>query len=229
MHPRGDSSRSRRSHVWTDHTMRSVVVGLSWTRTCPRSTSRPRSGRHVGHRLLLHPRHGPLPLHGHLQVLRQRLTASQHLVGHDLSPELVQLVLVKGGWSSCTTRSRYCTRRSTWTLRTPTVRLTHSLVWVSAAFHRTRSRARGGSRHHGTRGRATGWDRAGGMLRASQRRGVTLGVLVHRAWRRSHPAVPSWSHGHALHLAVAGIIRHSLLMHGFHGFVHLMHVVLRIS
>lgn len=48
---------------------------------------------------------------------------------------------------------------------------------------------------------------------------VTLGMLVHWAWRGSHPTVPSWSHAHALHLAIAGVIGHSLLMHGFHGLI----------
>lgn len=31
--------------------------------------------------------------------------------------------------------------------------------------------------------------------------------------------MPPWSHAHALHLAIAGVIWHSLLVHGFHGLV----------
>lgn len=46
---------------------------------------------------------------------------------------------------------------------------------------------------------------------------VTLGMLVHGARRGAHPTVSPWSHAHALHLGVARIIRHSLIMHGFHG------------
>ena len=46
---------------------------------------------------------------------------------------------------------------------------------------------------------------------------VTLRVLVHGAGRGSHTTVPSWSHAHALHLSVARVIGHSLLVHGFHG------------
>lgn len=52
------------------------------------------------------------------------------------------------------------------------------------------------------------------MLRA-----VTLGVLVHWAGRGSHPAVTPWSHAHTLHLSIAGVIGHPLLMHGFHGLI----------
>lgn len=48
---------------------------------------------------------------------------------------------------------------------------------------------------------------------------VTLGMLVHWARRGSHPNMPPWSHAHALHLAIAGVIWHSLLVHGFHGLV----------
>lgn len=69
----------------------------SWPTSCPRSQT--------GHGLLLlHPRHRPLPLHSHLEVVRKGLTPGQHLVGHDLGSELVQLVLIKG-------------RRACWTSR----------------------------------------------------------------------------------------------------------------
>lgn len=63
----------------------------SWPTSCPRSQT--------GHGLLLlllHPRHGSLALHSHLEVVRKGLTPGQHLVGHDLGSELVQLVLIKG-------------------------------------------------------------------------------------------------------------------------------------
>lgn len=46
---------------------------------------------------------------------------------------------------------------------------------------------------------------------------VTLGMLVHGARRGSHTTVPPWSHTHALHLSIARVIRHSFLVHGFHG------------
>lgn len=47
--------------------------------------------------MLLHSRHGSLPLHRHLKVVGEGLASGQHLVGHDLSSQLVQLVLVKRG------------------------------------------------------------------------------------------------------------------------------------
>lgn len=48
---------------------------------------------------------------------------------------------------------------------------------------------------------------------------VTLGMLVHWAWRGGHPAVTPWSHAYALHLAIARVVRHPLLVHGFHGLI----------
>lgn len=39
-------------------------------------------------------------LHGHLQVVGKGTPPGQHLVGHDLCSELVQLVLVEGCWAS---------------------------------------------------------------------------------------------------------------------------------
>lgn len=54
-------------------------------------------------------------------------------------------------------------------------------------------------------------------------------VLVHGAWRGPHPRVAARPHPHPLHLAVAGVIGHALLVHGLHWLVHLVHVVLRVS
>lgn len=159
-------------------TMRSVVVvGLSWSRTCSWSTGSC-SRRHVGHGLLLHPWHGPLSLHGHLQVVGQRLAARQHLVGHDLSPELVQLVLIKGSGATCSPRADPCAAR---TLRTSTVRRAHSLGGVTAALHRASTGARWSSWHHGPGGGAVSWDGAWCVFRASQGRRVAWGSQ-HRFW-----------------------------------------------
>ncbi len=59
--------------------------------------SAPSAGRQAGQgRSLWYPRHGSLALHRHLQVFWERLAASQHLIGHDLRPQLVQLALVEG-------------------------------------------------------------------------------------------------------------------------------------
>lgn len=44
-------------------------------------------------------------------------------------------------------------------------------------------------------------------------------MLVHWAWRGSHSTVPPRSHAHALHLVIAGVIGHYLVMHGFHGLI----------
>lgn len=44
----------------------------------------------------------------------------------------------------------------------------------------------------------------------------TLGVLVHGAWRGAH-AVPPRPHPHPLHLAVAWVVRHPLLVHRVQG------------
>lgn len=69
----------------------------SWPASCPRSQT--------GHGLLLlHARHGPLALHSHLEVVRKGLAPRQHLVGHDLGSELVQLVLIKGSRASRASR-----------------------------------------------------------------------------------------------------------------------------
>lgn len=88
-------------------TMSASVASTHWTKSWSNwSTSRPTScpRSHTGHGLLLlHPGHRPLPLHSHLEVVRKRLTPGQHLVGHDLGSELVQLVLIKGSracWAS---------------------------------------------------------------------------------------------------------------------------------
>lgn len=55
------------------------------------------AGRQAGQgRSLRHAWHGPLALHCHLQVVRERLPARQHLIRHDLRPQLVQLTLVEG-------------------------------------------------------------------------------------------------------------------------------------
>lgn len=158
-----NTSWSRGHHVRTNHSVWSVVVCLRLSWSSHRPTSGPRGGGHVGHGLLLHPGHGPLPLHSHLQVLRQSLTARQHLVGHDLGPELVQLVLVEGSGAPCSAWSSSWHHRTPRTLGTHTVWLGHSLVRVPVGLHG----ASPGARDHGTRGRAVGWDRTGGVLRAS--------------------------------------------------------------
>lgn len=51
---------------------------------------------------------------------------------------------------------------------------------------------------------------------------VTLRVLIHWAWRGSHPTVSPWPHAHSFHLSIARVIRHSLLMHGVHGLFKVM-------
>lgn len=58
-----------------------------------------------------------------------------------------------------------------------------------------------------------------GYIKHNIVRYATLGMLVHGTWRGSHSTVPPWSHAHALHLSIAGVIGHSLLMHGFHGLI----------
>jgi hypothetical protein len=152
-------------HVPTPLTKWSVVV--CWWLSRPRS--RPRGRGHVGHPwLLLHPWHGPLALHGHLQVVWQGLAAVQHLVGHDLGPELVQLVLVEGGGS---TWSNPTWHRTT-TQDTTEVLLGHGLG-VTALHGDTWAR-----RHHGAGWRAVGWHRAGRVLRTPQWRGVAWGGMV---------------------------------------------------
>lgn len=67
----------------------------AWSSWSPSSSSSSRSKTGHGLLLLLHPRHGPLPLDGHLEVVWKRLPTGQHLIGHDLGPELVELVLVE--------------------------------------------------------------------------------------------------------------------------------------
>lgn len=87
-------------------TMSPRVACTHWTKPWShRSTSRPTSYSRgqTGHGLL-HPRHGPLPLHSHLEVVRKGLTPGQHLVGHDLGSELMQLVLIKGSWACWASR-----------------------------------------------------------------------------------------------------------------------------
>lgn len=44
----------------------------------------------------------------------------------------------------------------------------------------------------------------------------TLGMLVHGAGGRPHTGVGTRSHSHALHLSIAWVVRHALLMHAFH-------------
>lgn len=70
-------------------TMSSSVACTHWTKPWSNwstswSTSSPRSQTGHGLLLLLHPGHGPLPLHSHLEVVWKGLTPGQHLVGHDL-------------------------------------------------------------------------------------------------------------------------------------------------
>ncbi|KAF3852224.1 hypothetical protein F7725_005579 [Dissostichus mawsoni] len=59
---------------------------------------------------LLHPRHRPLPLDSHLEVIWQGLTPGQHLISHDLGSELVELVLVEGSRATRTSRTRRASR-----------------------------------------------------------------------------------------------------------------------
>lgn len=53
-------------------------------------------------------------------------------------------------------------------------------------------------------------------MRKEEKQNNTLGVLVHGARWRPHPCVAPCPHPHPLHLVVAGVIRHALLMHGIH-------------
>lgn len=132
----------------------------------------------------------------------------------------MQLVLVEGSRSSCPSGPS----AGTWSWSYSTALRPHGLG-VPAGFHWGPP---GAGWHHGARGRAVGRHGAGGVVRASQRRGVSLGVLIHGAGRGAHAAVSPRAHAHALHLAVARVIRHTLLMHAFHGFVHLVHVLLGV-
>lgn len=105
----------------------------SWPTSCPRSQT--------GYWLwLLHPRHRPLPLHSHLEVVRKGLTPGQHLVGHDLGSELVQLVLIKGSWASWA--SRVEARSEIW--QTGAETRSSARAWARATW-----RARPVSRTHG--------------------------------------------------------------------------------
>lgn len=154
--------------------------------------------------MLLHSGHGSLPLHRHLKVVGERLPPGQHLVGHDLSSQLVQLVLVKRG-------------------RTPV------LLPQSLGIGTVQGDPSGARGHLRAGGRTVSRNGTRGVLGTAERRRVTLRVLVHRARRRTHSRVPAGPHSHPFHLAVARIVGYSLLVHGVHGLVHLMHVVLSVA
>ena len=89
--------------------MGSAVAGESRARPSGApSRAYPSSRGQAGEGLLLH---GPLPLDGHLEVVWQGLPTSQHLIGHDLGPQLLQLGLVERGG----TGGAPGTPRPTWT------------------------------------------------------------------------------------------------------------------
>lgn len=175
---------------WCMLTMSSTVACAHWPRpwswSCwssswPASSSRGQAGHGL---LLLHPRHWSFPLNGHLKVVWQGLSPSQHLISHDLGSELVELVLVEGSGATGASRtSRACrttrlkasskagdtsseigSRAGTWvraTWRTRTVIRTQCVLISTGAIQRcrdraraTRGRGRGGGWHKRTRGGA---------------------------------------------------------------------------
>lgn len=95
-------------------TMRSVIARAHWARSwswsswsTSWSTS---SSRSQSRHWLLHPRHWPLPLDSHLQVVWQGLPPSQHFISHNLGSELMELILVEGSRASRATRDGRATR-----------------------------------------------------------------------------------------------------------------------
>lgn len=143
-------------------------------------------------------------MHCQLEVVRDGLPSRQHLVRHDLCPQLVKLALVE--W------------------RGSTVLLPHALDLPSIHGETPWSGGHGWSRR-----RAVGRHGAGGMLGTPQRRGVTLRMLVHGAGWWSHPAVCAWPHAHGLHLTEACILGHHLLVHRLHRLMKLMDALRRVS
>lgn len=174
--------------------------GSCWTTSWSCTSSRNQTGHGL---LLLHPWHWPLSLNSHLEMIRQGLSAGEHLIRHDLGSELVKLVLVKGsrptrssrattikarteaGNAGAKARPRARARSRIPRRSRPVIRPQGMLIYIGAikrGWSRTRTCRRwwGGGWWHKRTGWGAIWSDRAGVVRATKWRVVAWKAQIER-------------------------------------------------